>query len=83
MLANSKYGKIKLMYATRFVYMKLDPEKKFKNFYWLEGPLPGDQGRRITVLYYNQSQGSVERWHRELSALAWLFQGTLTDKLWC
>ena len=40
----------------RFVYMKLDPGKKFKNFYWLEGHLLGDQGRRITVLHYNQSQ---------------------------
>ena len=53
---NAILGKIKVTSATRFVYMKLDPGKKFNNFYWMEGPLPGDQGRRITVTHYNQLQ---------------------------
>ena len=26
----------------------------FDNFYWIEGPLPGDQGRRITVTHPGQ-----------------------------
>ena len=52
--SNSKWGQIKLTSTTRFVFMKLDPSKKFKNYYWLEGPLPEDQERRITVLHYNQ-----------------------------
>ena len=55
-LHNSKLGKIKMNSATRYVSMKIDPGKKFYNYYWMEGPLPGDQGQRITVLYYNQSQ---------------------------
>ena len=41
--------------TTRYVEVRLSPGKFFKNFYWLEGPLPGDQGRRITVLH-NQPQ---------------------------
>ena len=41
--------------TTRYVDVRLHPGKFFKNFYWLEGPLPGDQGRRITVLH-NQPQ---------------------------
>ena len=49
-------GKIKITSATRFGHMKLDPGKKFKNYYWLEGPLPGNLERRITVLHYNQAQ---------------------------
>ena len=53
---NTKLGKVKLPSATRFVNMKLFPGKKFNNYYWMEGPLPGDQGRRVTVLHYNQSQ---------------------------
>ena len=28
----------------------------FKNFFWMEGPLPSDQGRRITVIHQNQPQ---------------------------
>ena len=53
---HSKYGKFKLTSSTRYVYMKLNPGQKFKNYYWMEGPLPGDQGRRITVLHYGQLQ---------------------------
>ena len=32
------------------------PGKQFENFYWVEGPLPGDQGCRITVLHNNQQE---------------------------
>ena len=28
----------------------------FKNFYWMEGPMPNDSGRRITVLHAGQAQ---------------------------
>ena len=28
----------------------------FENFYWMEGPLPSDQGRRVTVTHQNQPQ---------------------------
>ena len=30
--------------------------KARENYYWLEGPLPGDQGRRITVTHQGQPQ---------------------------
>ena len=40
--------------ATRFVDMELDPGKQFENFYWMEGPLIGDKGARITVLHNQQ-----------------------------
>ena len=53
---NSKLGSFKLVSATRFVHMKIDPGKKFTNYYWMEGPLPGDQGRCVTVSHYNQIQ---------------------------
>ena len=42
--------------ATRSVEMKMLPGKQFENFYWMEGPLEGDQGCRITVLHPGQSQ---------------------------
>ena len=37
--------------STRFVEMELAPGKRFRNYYWMEGPLPNDQGCRITVLF--------------------------------
>ena len=40
--------------STRVVEMKLLPGKQFENFYWMEGPLEGDQGGRITVLHQGQ-----------------------------
>ena len=40
--------------STRWVEVKLSPGKTFHNFYWLGGPLPGDVGRRVTVLHPNQ-----------------------------
>ena len=57
---NTKLGKVKLPSATRFVNMKLLPGKKFNNYYWVEGPLPGDQGRRVSVLHYNQFQHTLK-----------------------
>ena len=40
--------------STRFVYMNLDHGSLFENFYWMEGPLAGDSGRRILVLHNGQ-----------------------------
>ena len=42
--------------STRYVEVKLNPGKQFENFYWMEGPLNGDQGCRITVLHSGQTQ---------------------------
>ena len=44
-------NRVNITGTTRYVEVKLLPGKFFKNFYWLEGPLPEDQGRRITVLH--------------------------------
>ena len=40
--------------STRWVEVNLTPGKTFHNYYWLGGPLPGDVGRRVTVLHQNQ-----------------------------
>ena len=42
--------------STRFVEMKMSQGKQFENYYWMEGPLSGDQGCRITVLHNGQMQ---------------------------
>ena len=42
--------------SIRHVEMELLPGKQFENFYWLEGPLEGDIGSRITVLHNGQVQ---------------------------
>ena len=42
--------------STRHVDMEILTGKQFENFYWLEGPLEGDQGSRITVLHNGQVQ---------------------------
>ena len=42
--------------STRFVEMKITPGKQLENYYWMEGPLSGDQGCRITVLHTGQLQ---------------------------
>ena len=41
--------------STRYVEMQLDEGKSFQNFYWMEGPLPGDMGKRIVVLHSGQT----------------------------
>ena len=45
-----------MMGGTRWVEMELHPGTCFKNFYWMEGGLPGDTGSRITVLHSDQEQ---------------------------
>ena len=49
-------GRIAVPTSSRFVYMKLQPGKRLNNYYWFDGPLPGDQGRRVTVLHNGQHQ---------------------------
>ena len=49
-------GSFTLPSTTRFVMMRLRPGKFFHNFYWMEGPLAGDIGRRVTVLHHGQPQ---------------------------
>ena len=41
---------------TRFVHMHMNNGASFNNFYWMEGPMPGDPGRRITVIHAGQKQ---------------------------
>ena len=53
-IANPKFNGISG--STRYVDMELHPGKSFSNFYWMEGPLPGDQGCRITVLHSGQNR---------------------------
>ena len=45
-----------MMGSTRWVEMELKPGVFMNNFYWLEGPLQGDTGSRITVLHSGQDQ---------------------------
>ena len=42
--------------SNRTVELVLNDAACFENYYWLEGPLPLDQGRRITVTHQNQPQ---------------------------
>ena len=41
---------------TRYVLMHLNNGAQFNNFYWMEGPMAGDPGRRVTVLHHGQAQ---------------------------
>ena len=41
--------------STRYVDMQLNQGTCFENYYWMEGPLPGDQGKRIVVLHNGQT----------------------------
>ena len=43
-----------LIGGTRFVDMEMQAGKSFHNYYWMEGPLSGDKGKRIVVLHNNQ-----------------------------
>ena len=45
-----------LVSPTRYVHMHLNNGATFNNFYWMEGPMAGDPGRRITVLHQGQKQ---------------------------
>ena len=42
--------------STRWVEMEFNPGCSMNNFYWLKGPLQGDNGTRITVLHNGQEQ---------------------------
>jgi hypothetical protein len=42
--------------STRYVEMEMEPGTIMNNFYWLEGPLPGDTGSKVTVLHSGQEQ---------------------------
>ena len=42
--------------SSRTLDVVLNPGSAFENFYWMEGPLPSDQGRRITVIHQSQPQ---------------------------
>ena len=42
--------------SNRAVEIILNENTSFENFYWLEGPQPGDQGRRVTVTHPGQPQ---------------------------
>ena len=41
-----------MMGGTRWVETEMRPGVCFNNFYWMEGPLPGDTGCRDTCLLY-------------------------------
>ena len=53
-IVNDKWGV--LQGSTRFADMELTPGACFMNYYWLEGPLLGDRGCRITVLHPGQER---------------------------
>ena len=40
--------------STRYVDMELTKGASMMNYYWMEGPLSGDQGRRVLVLHNGQ-----------------------------
>ena len=42
--------------SARIVEMNMQAGKQFENFYWMEGPLEGDVGGRVTVLHAGQVQ---------------------------
>jgi hypothetical protein len=45
-----------MMGSTRWVEVEFKAGVSMNNFYWLEGPLPGDTGSRVTVLHSGQEQ---------------------------
>ena len=45
-----------MMGGTRFIDVELFTGAALNNFYWMEGPLPGDTGTRVTVLHAGQTQ---------------------------
>ena len=42
--------------SNRVVEIILNENASFENYYWFEGPQPGDQGRRVTVTHPGQPQ---------------------------
>ena len=57
--------------SSKFVDMILDKGKTFENFYWMEGPLPGAKGRRITVLHPGQIPWSLHEKSRLWMPCCW------------
>ena len=45
-----------LLGSNRSVEVNLNKGASFENYYWLEGPLPCDQGRRVVVTHLGQLQ---------------------------
>ena len=45
-----------LVSPARYVMMNMNDGALFNNFNWMEGPMAGDPGRRITVLHHGQKQ---------------------------
>ena len=41
--------------STRYVDVELSKRSCMMNYYWIEGPLSGDQGRRVLVLHNGQT----------------------------
>ena len=54
--------------------MQLTEGMCFENYYWMEGPLPGDVGKRIVVLHNGQATHSVVTASADLvvAALLWV-----------
>ena len=44
------------MGGTRFIDVELFTGAALNNFYWMEGPLLGDTGTRVTMLHAGQTQ---------------------------
>jgi hypothetical protein len=42
--------------GTRYIEVELFPGASLNNLYWMEGPLPGDTGSRVTVVHPGQTQ---------------------------
>ena len=42
--------------STMYVEVKMKPGASFNNYYWMEGPLLGDRGARVTVLHHGQTR---------------------------
>ena len=45
-----------LVSPTRFILMNLNNGAMFHNFCWIEGPMDGDPGHRVSVLHHGQRQ---------------------------
>jgi hypothetical protein len=50
-----------MMGSTRWVEMELKSGVCMNNFYWMEGPLPGDKGTRVTALHSGQELWVMEK----------------------
>ena len=69
-----------LVSPTRFVHMHFNNGAAFNNFYWMEGPMAGDPGRRITVLHQGQSQQCYHCLHTAATGCKGAGNGRLCSK---